>query len=112
MLNLALNAIEAAGPGGRVTISASRDDAALSIRIGDNGQGPPPELAESLCEPFVTGKPEGIGLGLTLARHVAEAHRGQLDWDRRDGETSFRLTLPRTEMEPDGASASPSRAES
>jgi signal transduction histidine kinase len=108
LLNLALNAIEAAGPGGRVELDAAWDEEAFSVRIGDNGPGPPPALAESLCEPFVTGKPEGIGLGLTLAKRVAEAHGGRLAWDRRDGETSFRLTLPRNRKRPDdGATASP-----
>lgn len=114
ILNLALNAIEAAGPGGRVAIDASWDEEAFSVRIGDNGPGPPPALAESLCEPFVTGKPEGIGLGLTLARRVAEAHGGRLDWDRLGGETSFRLTIPRNRNHngsrsrmDDGATASP-----
>ena len=47
-------------------------------RIYDSGPGLPPQVAERLFEPFATGKPEGIGLGLTVARQIAEAHGGRL----------------------------------
>ena len=61
----------------------------------DDGPGPPPGLASTLFEPFVTGKPEGVGLGLALARRVASDHGGTLSWTRDDGRTRFRLTIPR-----------------
>jgi signal transduction histidine kinase len=94
VLNLVLNAIEAAGPGGSVAIDLHRDGSAATLEVGDTGPGPPAALAEGLFEPFVTGKPEGVGLGLALARHVALAHHGELSWVR-DGEwTRFRLRLP------------------
>jgi nitrogen-specific signal transduction histidine kinase len=47
-----------------------------------------------LFEPFVTGKPEGIGLGLAVAKQAAEAHGGRLEWRREDGRTRFRIELP------------------
>ncbi len=95
VLNLAWNAIEAAGPGGAVQIHLLNEGEQTIIEVADDGPGPPAALAAALFDPFVTGKPEGVGLGLALARHVAEAHRGELDWSRRDGWTRFRLTLPR-----------------
>ena len=60
----------------------------------DSGPGPAPEVAARLFEPFVTGKPEGVGLGLAVARQVAEAHGGTIGW-RRDGNlTCFAIELP------------------
>lgn len=94
VLNLALNAIEAAGSGGRVELALREDGGAWTLQVCDSGPGPPPELAETLFDPFVTGKPEGVGLGLALARHVAEAHDGTLSLKRDGGRTCFRLTLP------------------
>ena len=60
------------------------------IEVIDTGPGPPPEIAIKLFEPFVTGKPEGIGLGLAVAKQAADAHGGRIEWERRDGRTVFR----------------------
>jgi len=112
VLNLTLNAVEAAGQGGQVAMAAGQlngesngqqdaqvnghGDETIAITISDNGAGPDPGLGESLVEPFVTTKEEGVGLGLALAHEVAAAHGGRLCWTRRDGWTCFELTLPRT----------------
>jgi signal transduction histidine kinase len=95
ILNLALNAIEAAGHGGSVRIELIEADQALTIQVSDTGPGPPAELEPTLGEPFVTGKPAGVGLGLALVRHVAEAHQGRLSWHRDGRWTHFCLSLPR-----------------
>lgn len=94
VLNLALNAIEAAGPGGRVALLARSEDGGVRFEAVDSGPGPPPELADSLFDPFVTGKPEGVGLGLALARRVAADHGGAVSWRRIDAHTHFALDLP------------------
>jgi signal transduction histidine kinase len=94
LLNLTLNAIEAAGAGGSVRLEAIPDGDEAAVEVADTGAGPPPELADSLCEAFVTSKPEGVGLGLALAHRVASDHGGRLSWLRTEGETRFRLTLP------------------
>ncbi|RUL85369.1 sensor histidine kinase [Tautonia sociabilis] len=93
-LNLALNAIEAAGPGGKVRLEAGREGDEAVLEVGDTGPGPPPELAGTLFEPFVSGKPEGVGLGLALAHQVASRHGGSLSWGRERDETRFRLAIP------------------
>lgn len=101
LLNVIGNAVEAAGPGGWVEIGLSRQPAAGTraggaavIEVFDSGPGPTAEVATRLFEPFVTGKPDGVGLGLAVARQVAEAHGGQIGWHRLEDRTCFRVELP------------------
>ena len=63
-------------------LEARRRGDLAAVDVIDSGPGPPPELAETLCEPFVTSKPEGVGLGLALAQQVASDHGGKLFWTR------------------------------
>ncbi len=93
VLNLLGNAVEAAGPGGQVEVRLEKGPPFV-LEVFDTGPGPPSDLAERLFEPFVTGKPEGVGLGLAVARQVTEAHGGRISWARRDGRTCFRIELP------------------
>ena len=93
LLNLVLNAIDAVGSNGWVRVElASHPTQSIRIRVLDSGPGPPPEIAAKLFEPFVTGKPEGIGLGLAVSRQIAEAHGGTLQFTR-EKETCFELAL-------------------
>jgi signal transduction histidine kinase len=95
LVNLVLNAIDAAGRGGLVQIVARGVVAGgVTLSVEDDGPGPPEHLVAVLGEPFVTGKPEGVGLGLTVVGAVAEQHGGVLDWSRTDGRTHFTITLP------------------
>jgi signal transduction histidine kinase len=106
ILNIAGNSIEAAGPKGIVEIDATilpspglaeadrMEKQSAVIEISDTGPGPPAAIADRLFEPFVTGKPEGIGLGLAVARHAVEMHGGELSWRRKGLETVFRIVLP------------------
>lgn len=96
ILNLAINAIEAAGPQGILTLSSQREEANIIIDVTDSGSGPPAELGDSILEPFVTSKATGVGLGLMLARQAAESQGGQLTWGRQNGFTVFRLSWPAT----------------
>lgn len=95
-LNVIGNAIEAAGPGGWVEVKLQRSAGqdAIVVEVVDSGPGPPAEIAERLFQPFVTGKREGVGLGLAVARQAAEAHGGRLDWRREADCTCFRIELP------------------
>jgi signal transduction histidine kinase len=95
VLNLVLNAIDAAGHGGSVRLKANARGGSVAIEVLDSGPGPPPEIAESLFDPFTTSKPEGIGIGLAFARQIAEQNGGSLDWNRSNNETCFCLLVPR-----------------
>lgn len=93
LVNLILNAIDAAGPGGGVRLDVRGEGSALTFDVSDTGPGPPPEISENLFDLFVTGKPEGVGFGLALAKQVAERGKGSLTWRRDNGRTHFVLTL-------------------
>jgi signal transduction histidine kinase len=94
-LNVLGNAVEAAGPGGTVEVDLQIADGNRAVvEIWDTGPGPSPEVAERLFEPFVTGKSEGVGLGLAVARQVTEEQGGRIDWRRESGRTCFRIELP------------------
>jgi signal transduction histidine kinase len=110
LVNLALNAIDAAGPGGAVVLGTEADAEGVALVVEDTGPGPPPGLADTIAEPFVTGKPEGVGLGLAVAKAVAEQHAGSLEWRRAGGRTRFAIRLPRGTM-PTGPTIDGGRAE-
>jgi signal transduction histidine kinase len=96
--NLIENAIDAAGLGGHVrVVGPCHGEEGIWIEVEDTGAGPSEEMAAKLFEPFATGKPEGIGLGLAVAKQAAEAHGGRIGWRRHEGRTIFRVELPRLE---------------
>lgn len=105
LLNLARNAIEAgaqelqlrtrADHGARVGDHGVR--LAVRIDLADDGRGVPAELADTLFEPLVSGRADGSGLGLALAREIAREHGGELSHASRPGATVFSLLLPVTE---------------
>jgi len=102
LLNLARNAIEAgattltfrtrAEPGVRLGERMAR--MALRVDVIDDGPGVPESLRDTLFEPLVSGRADGSGLGLALAREIAREHGGELRHVGRPGETTFSLYLP------------------
>jgi signal transduction histidine kinase len=100
LLNLVVNAIDAAGRGGTVRLEARASGNEVRLSVADTGPGPPEHLAATLAEPFVTGKPEGIGLGLAIVTAVAEEHGGRLEWGRVNDHTRFTIVLPAGAVSP------------
>jgi two-component system sensor kinase FixL len=97
ILNLIRNAIEAMQETARreLTIAtAEQPDSMVLISIADTGPGIAPEIAPQLFQPFVTSKPNGMGVGLSISRTIIEAHGGRL-WAEPNpgGGTIFCLTL-------------------
>ena len=68
---------------------------ALRIEIEDDGDGVPDAIATTLFEPMVSGRADGTGLGLALAREIAREHGGELTLQRRQAGSCFVLLLPR-----------------
>lgn len=102
LLNLARNAREA---GARTLTLRTRAEhgvrmgdrllrTALRLDVTDDGAGVPPSLRETLFEPLVSGRAEGTGLGLALAREIAHEHGGDLRCGGAPGATTFTLLLP------------------
>ena len=97
-LNLVRNAVEAAPAGSVVEIAAREGDGEVTIDVADRGPGLSPEARERLFRPFFTTKERGTGLGLALAKKVADAHGGTLALEDRDGGgTVARLVVPARE---------------
>lgn len=107
-LNLLKNASEAAGPqGGTIRLRSFYDHALrlrrpdgsgsalpLTVEVIDDGPGLPPAIAADIFEPFVSGRPNGTGLGLALVSKIISDHDGWIAVDSVPGRTVFRVSLP------------------
>ncbi|MDB4912529.1 MAG: hypothetical protein JWM95_173 [Gemmatimonadetes bacterium] len=101
--NLIGNAIKFTPAGGRITLGADASDGRVWFSVTDTGPGIPPEQLEKIFGPFWQARradSRGIGLGLTIARGIVEAHGGRsgwivrLEWGRSSGSRcAFTLTL-------------------
>jgi signal transduction histidine kinase len=100
LVNLARNAVTAAGPGGQVVLSASAAPGArLQWEVRDSGPGVPEALREQIFTPFFTTRERGTGLGLAFARDIARAHGGDLVVDAApEGGARFRLSTPSADV--------------
>jgi two-component system sensor histidine kinase HydH len=98
VMNLALNAIDAAGRGGTVRVTCRLDEveaASVAIYVDDSGPGVPLGARDRLFEPFFTTKARGSGLGLSIVHAIVTQHRGTISIeDAPDGGARFVLKLP------------------
>lgn len=102
VLNLLTNAAKYTPPGGRIVLSATRLDAALSITVEDNGMGIAPERLPEMFKLFAQGEQSidrsegGLGIGLTIVQKLAELHDGTIEAhsDGPNRGSTFRLHLP------------------
>ena len=110
LLNLLSNAVKFTPEGGRVGLTATAADDAITIAVSDTGIGIAPEDQAAIFEEFRqvgrddTRKQEGTGLGLTLAKKFVELHGGRIWVQSQVGQGStFTFTLP---VRPEGTSPS------
>ena len=98
--NLLSNAIKYTPEGGRVEVTAGKTAQEVWIQVSDTGPGIPPEEQKRVFEPFYRSQeqrrfPQGLGVGLTLARDLVRAHGGELELTSTPGEGSqFTIRLP------------------
>jgi signal transduction histidine kinase/integral membrane sensor domain MASE1 len=109
VLNLLVNALEASdaasGGGGRVEVACRcRDDGVAEVTIRDSGPGLDAALEEQVFEPFYTTKPGGMGMGLSIARSIVEAHGGRIRIRNASGQggvvAEFTVPLDRVDSYP------------
>jgi two-component system OmpR family sensor kinase len=100
LLNLLDNALRVSPSGSTVSVAVERGDARANLRVSDAGPGIPPELAERIFDRFYSHVPPegratgGVGLGLAIARKIAEDHGGSLSAsDAAGGGAVFTATL-------------------
>ena len=98
LVNLILNAAHASPDAAPVRIHVTQREATTELSVSDVGSGMPPEVRERALEPFFTTKAQGTGLGLTICRHIVEAHDGRIRIDSHVGKgTTVTIELPRAE---------------
>jgi signal transduction histidine kinase len=106
--NLLLNAIQASPANGEIRIEAGElsatqlpqgnqrfEKGAFAVLVTDQGPGVSPEIRDRLFDPFVTTKPGGSGLGLSMVQRAAEAHGGLVTVSALGEETRFTLVVPK-----------------
>jgi len=108
LINLVDNSIESGGQEGEVEIVLSRHGGRAELAVQDRGSGWPEVVRRHLGEPFVTTKPEGVGLGLYYVHSLAEAIGAELTLDDREfGGAVAKMSLPIVPSVPSGEAARP-----
>jgi signal transduction histidine kinase len=95
LVNVLINALDVQPRGGTIDVAVTPAAGAATVEVRDRGPGLPAELRERLFEPFVTSKPDGVGLGLSGSKQLIEAHGGTMRIDDAPGGGAVvTITLP------------------
>src|SRR5262249_16806344 len=94
-LNVILNAKQAVGEEGEVTVAMGQSNGAAVITVDDSGSGIPSSMLESLFRPAQTTRPGGLGVGLYQCKQIIEGHLGTTQVRSEVGKgTQVRIELP------------------
>ena len=95
VMNIILNAVDACGNAGTITVRARPEGEAVVTEVVDSGPGIDPALLPHVFQPYVTRKPGGTGLGLAIAQQVVQSHGGTIvALSPAGGGTTIRFHLP------------------
>ena len=94
--NLIGNARNALAGRGRISVATAANNGGVTLTVADDGPGIPPEIRQTLFDPFVSGdKSKGTGLGLAITKSIIEELGGRIDFTTKtDAGTTFRVWLP------------------
>jgi hypothetical protein len=100
LVNLLLNAREAAGEQGEIRVATRGEAGWVTLSVRDNGGGLSPGFVEhSLFRPFKTTKKQGMGIGLFHSKMIVEAHNGRIEVESEEGKgAEFRVVLPKSRV--------------
>src|SRR5688572_29797698 len=95
LMNLVINAQQAMGRGGTITMRIRRSEGMGTIAVSDTGPGIPAEMRDKLFKPFATSKKGGSGIGLALVKRFVDNFGGSVSVESAEGKgTTFHLSLP------------------
>jgi two-component system NtrC family sensor kinase len=97
IFNLVLNACQAMGDGGQLSVALRRENEHAVIDVADSGGGIPADVRDRIFHPFFTTRngAGGTGLGLAVCREIVQRHDGELTFDTEEGRgTKFTVRLP------------------
>ena len=97
LMNLLINAVQAMPHGGVIRLSVSAGTNTIRLTVTDSGTGVSVADGQDIFDAFITGKPNGAGLGLYLCRQVVNAHGGRIGYTSSSTGTTFTVDLPATE---------------
>ncbi len=98
LLNVILNAKQAIGQEGDISIEVEESGGSVLVTVADTGCGIPSPMLESLFQPSQSSRPGGLGVGLYQCKQMVEAHRGTIEIRSQQGEgTKVRIELPQAE---------------
>jgi signal transduction histidine kinase len=95
LLNVVLNAKQAIGQNGAISIAIAQSNGSVVVTVDDTGNGIPPGMLETLFRPSQSSRPGGLGVGLYQCKQIVEAHRGTIQLRSEVGKgTTVRIELP------------------
>jgi signal transduction histidine kinase len=94
IVNLIENAVQAMPNGGKLTLRVFRDEESTHICIEDTGVGIPEEHKTKIFSPLFTTKAKGQGFGLSVCKKLVAAHNGEITFESKPGNTTFKIKLP------------------
>ena len=100
LMNLVLNSLHAMPEGGELRLHGRREDHRVLIGVTDSGAGMSADMVERVARPFVTSRPDGTGIGLSISRQLVERNQGRMTIDSEPGRgTTVTLSFPALSLE-------------
>ncbi|HHT9135802.1 MAG TPA: two-component system sensor histidine kinase NtrB [Candidatus Wunengus sp. YC60] len=94
ILNIMINGVEAMPDGGKLRVSAKRNENEILVSCQDTGTGIPDEIKDKIFDLFYTTKDGGTGIGLSFAQNIVQAHGGMIRLEQSSQGSTFVIAIP------------------